>query len=83
MNIKIFLLFARLTFANLFDKPGDVGNVKEVPDDVLEKIWLPMPYIIHETAVLGEVETDDYVRVQVCADDGLDVDLSNDFGLGL
>ena len=32
---------ARLTFSNLFDKPSDVGNVKEVPDDVLEKIWLP------------------------------------------
>ena len=48
----------RLKFMNLFDKENDTGNTKILSDNVIEQIWLPMEYVIHDNAILGTIEKD-------------------------
>ena len=55
----------KLVFENILDGKGKVDSFKVIAKREFEDIWLPMPEIIHENALLGKVIEDKVFYVKV------------------
>ena len=55
----------RLDFHNLLRQENFFADAVEVTNEERERLWLPMPNIIHENAILGNIEEDkrSYVNI--------------------
>ena len=55
----------RVEFHNLLRKENFFADALEVTSEERDKLWLPMPNIIHENAILGNIEEDkrSYVNI--------------------
>ena len=54
----------RLTYFNIVDAE-DNHEFKNVNSDVYEKLWLPIPKIIHENAVIGNIKRDVNINILI------------------
>ena len=66
MDIIIEWKDPKLTFLNIRDDATSEGdNIKEVSKSKQSQLWLPLDKIVHENAVIGDIEKGDnsYVRV--------------------
>ena len=55
----------RLTFLNILDSADGFDTFRDVPASLYDLIWLPMPKVLHENAVIGEVKKDGNMYVQI------------------
>ena len=55
----------RVTFLNILDSADGFNTFRDVPNTLYRKIWLPMPKIVHENAVIGQIKKDDNLYVQI------------------
>ena len=66
MDIIIEWKDPKLTFLNIRDDAtSENDNIKEVSSAIQSQLWLPLDKIVHENAVIGDIERGDnsYVRV--------------------
>ena len=55
----------KLVFENILDGKENLHSFKVIAKREFEKIWLPMPEIIHENAVIGKVTEDKVFNVKI------------------
>jgi hypothetical protein len=60
VEIKMKWNDRRLKFANL-----NLKRKNPVPEEIIDKLWLPLDNIIYENAVIGKIQSDDVQRVFV------------------
>ena len=60
VKIKMRWKDSRLTFANLNQKKKN-----PVPEEIVNRLWIPLDNVIHENAVIGKIYQDDSRRVFV------------------
>ena len=60
----------RLTFINIMDAPNQIGNKRDLGDYFTSLLWLPMPQLIHENAIIGKLLKGDAETVQIVAKTG-------------
>ena len=55
----------RVEFHNLLGQENFFADTDEVSNEEREMLWLPMPNVIHENAILGNIEEDkrSYVNI--------------------
>ena len=55
----------QLTYFNLLHSEGAFNDTKGVNSHYYEKIWLPIPMIEHENAVIGNIKEDKNMYIQI------------------
>jgi len=69
LEIRISWRDKRLTFSN-----PSMERENRIPKDVVSKLWSPLQHLIHENAILGEIEYEDHTFVKLLAIVPEDVD---------
>ena len=67
MTVEIHLTWRdpKLTYENILDGKEKFGLFKVITEREIEKIWTPMPKLIHENAVIGKVVEDKVFYVKI------------------
>ena len=55
----------RVEFQNLLCQENFFADTDEVSNEEREMLWLPMPNVIHENAILGNIEEDKRSNVNI------------------
>ena len=55
----------KLNYLNIFESKDQLNESRVIPDEEVKHIWIPIPKVRHENAVIGKVKDDANFEVKI------------------